>query len=123
MWSYRDPQIGMTLGTYDRAADFLSTLELSERAVEDYIISCIRTLDTPMTPQTQAYFDDILYLAGRDESVLQKERDELLAADLKSINRVGEIMKGCVGDKAYCTVGSSENINANKDLYDEIIKI
>ena len=123
MWSYRDPQIGVTLDTFRNAGDFLETLSLSERAVEDYIISCIRTLDTPMTPQAQAYYDDILYLAGKDEAQLQRERDELLAADLASIRRVGKILKDCIGDGSYCTVGSSENINLNRELYDEIIKI
>ncbi len=123
MWSYRDPQIVATLATYDAAADFLSALNLSKRAVEDYIISCVRTLDTPQPPQAQAYLCDILVLSGRSEDSLQKERDELLAADLDKINAVGEKMKACVRNKAYCTVGNSESIHANKDLYDEIIKL
>jgi len=123
MWSYRDPQINATLSTYDDAAGFLSRLDLGERAVEDYIISCIRTLDTPQMPQAQAYFCDVLYLSGRKPEQLQKERDELLDADLKKINAVGELMKACVADKSYCTVGSTENITANKKRYDEIIKL
>lgn len=123
MWSYRDPQIGMTLRTFDNAADFLSKLKLSERAVEDYIISCIRTLDTPQTPQTQAYLCDILYLSGRGDAILQQERDELLAADLKKINAIGEKLKAYTEKKAFCTVGNSENVNLNKNLYDEIIRL
>ncbi len=123
MWSYRDPQIAATLNTFDNAAGFLSTLKLSRRAVEDYIISCIRTIDTPQTPQAQAIVDDLLYLSGRTDESLQKERDELLAADLGTINAAGEKLKASVADKAFCTVGNTESINRNKDLYDEIIKI
>lgn len=123
MWSYRDPQIISTLETYDAAAAFLSSLSLSERAVEDYIISCIRTLDTPMTPQTQAYYDDVLYLVGKDEALLQKERDELLAADLQSINSIGKALNDSSPKRSYCTVGSTEAINANRHLYDEIFRI
>lgn len=123
MWSYRDPQIGATMATFDNAADFLSTLALSDRAVEDYIISCIRTIDTPQMPQAQAIVDDVLYLSGRTDESLQAERDELLSADLEKINAVGEKLKTSVNNKAFCTVGNTENVNRNKDLYDEIIKI
>lgn len=123
MWSYRDPQIGITLDTFDNAAGFLSKLELSERAVEDYIISCIRTLDTPQMPQAQAIVSDLLYLSGRSDESLQKERDELLSADLAKIREVGRRMEASVDKKAFCTVGNTEKINLQKDLYDEIIKI
>ena len=123
MWSYRDPQIAMTLNTFDSAADFLSTLKLSDRSVEDYIISCIRTLDTPQMPQAQAIVSDLLYLSGRSDESIRKEREELLSATLFSINAVGAKIKTSVADRSYCTVGNSENINANKTLYDEIIKL
>ena len=123
MWSYRDPQVKATLDTFDHAAEYLSTLSLSERAVEDYIISCVRNLDNPLTPQAQAYTSDLLYLSGRDDGILQKERDELLSATLADINAIGARMTGCVGGHAYCTVGSGERIGACADLYDEIVKL
>lgn len=123
MWSYRDPQVAVTLNTFDNAAEFLSKLQLSERTVEDYIISCIRTLDTPQPPQAEAYVCDLLYLTGRGDDVLRQERDELLKADLMKINAVGERMKAFAATKAYCTVGSTESINANRALYDEIINL
>jgi hypothetical protein len=123
LWSYRDPQIRATLSTYDGAADFLSTLSLGERAVEDYIISCIRGLDNPTTPQAAAYVSDLLYLSGRTDDVLQKERDELLSATLADINALGERMTACVPGRAYCTVGSAESISASAALFDEIIKL
>ena len=123
IWSYRDPQVAGSLNTCDNAADFLSTLNLSDRAVEDYIISCIRTLDTPQMPQAQAAVNDLLALSGRTDESLQKERDDLLNADLAAVNAVGERMKASVKEKAYCTVGSTESIQANKELYDEILRL
>lgn len=121
-WSYRDPQIRATLNTFKGAADFLCALRLSDRAVEDYIISCVRNLDNPLTPQTQGYVSDLLYLSGRGDDVLQQERDELLSSTLDSIHAVGERIRSAP-DFAYCTVGSTENITANASLYDEIIKL
>ncbi len=32
-------------------------------------------------------------------------------------------MKADVGTASFCTVGSAENIEQNKELYDEIIKL
>ena len=123
MWSYRDPQIVSTLNTYDNAAEFLSGLELSERAVEDYIISVVRGLDNPQLPRVTAYLSDIYYLVGRGDEAVQKERDELLSATLADINEVGKRLKNSVEEKSYCTVGNAESIRANADLYDEIIKL
>lgn len=123
MWSYRDPQVAATISTYDNAAAFLSELTLSDRALEDYIISCIRGLDNPLTPQAQAYNSDLLYLSGRSDTKLQQERDELLSAELSDINAVGEKLITSISGRAYCTVGCTESINANSDIYDKIIKL
>ncbi len=123
MWSYRDPQIVSTLNTYDGAAEFLSTLELSDRAVEDYIISVVRGLDNPRLPRVSAYLSDIYYLVGRGNDIEQKERDELLSATINDVRAVGERLKISVKEKSYCTVGNAENIERNKELYDEIIKL
>ena len=123
MWSYRDPQIKATIGTFDGAADFLSDLELSERAVEDYIISCVRNLDNPLTPQAQGYICSLLYLSGRSDDRIQQERDELLGSTLADIRALGEMMKPFMSGRACCTVGNSENITANSSMYDEISKL
>ena len=123
MWSYRDPQIVSTLDTYDNAARFLSELELSNRAVEDYIISVVRGLDNPRLPRSTAYLSDIYYLVGRGSEVEQRERDELLSCTLRDVNEVGERLKNSVKEKSYCTVGNAENIERYKELYDEIIKL
>ena len=123
MWSYRDPQTAVTMSTFKAAAEFLSSLELSERAVEDYIISCVRNLDNPLTPQAEAYVSDLLYLSGRTDEALQSERDELLSADLSLINSIGEQIKDSMTGGAYCTVGSSELVNSNSSMYDEIYRL
>ena len=123
MWSYRDPQTSVTIRAFDEAADFLSSLSLSERAAQDYIISCVRNLDNPLIPQTQAYVSDLLYLSGRTDDILQKERDELLSADMSVVNSTGELMKRCISDRSYCTVGSAECIGRSADMYDEILRL
>ena len=123
MWSYRDPQIAITLNTFKNAADFLSGLQLSDRALEDYIISVVRTLDNPQLPRAIAYLSSVYHLMGRDYSAIQLERDELLASTLADLNAVGESLKADIESAAFCTVGAAENIEANKELYDEIIKL
>lgn len=123
MWSYRDPQVGITRSTFQNAAEFLSGLELSDRALEDYIISVVRMLDNPQLPRATAYLGSVYYLMGRDFPAIQQERDELLASTLIDLNAVGEKLKADVKNAAFCTVGSAESIEANKELYDEIIKL
>ena len=123
MWSYRDPQIAITLNTFKNAAEFLSGLQLSDRALEDYIISVVRTLDNPQLPRATAYLGSVYHLMGRDFAAIQKERDELLSSTLADLNTVGESLKADIESAAFCTVGSAENIEANQELYDEILKL
>lgn len=123
MWSYRDPQIGITLNTFKQAGDFLSSLQLSDRAVEDYIISVIRSLDNPQLPRTTAYLGAVYTLLGRSYEDIQKERDELLRSDLSDLNEIGKVLQKASQNAAWCTVGNPENITANKALYDEIITL
>ena len=123
MWSYRDPQIASTLTACDNAAEFLSDLELSERAMEDYIISVVRTLDNPRLPRATAYLSDVYYLVGKDNDDIQRERDELLTATLTDVKALGERLKEYVPDRAYCTVGSADMIFAIKEIYNEIIRL
>ena len=70
-----------------------------------------------------AYLSDVYYLVGRDNDAIQRERDELLSSSLSDLNTLGESLKPCTQNAAYCTVGNAENIENNKDLYDEIIKV
>lgn len=123
LWSYRDPQIQQTLNTFSGAADFLSSLELSDRALEDYIISVVRTLDNPRLPRATAYLSSVYYLLGRDNETIQREREELLKSSLSDLNALGDSLKASANNAAYCTVGSADNINKNAKLYDEIIKL
>ena len=123
MWSYRDPQIRSTLETFKNAADYLSGLRLSDRALEDYIISVVRTLDNPQLPRATAYLSSVYHLLGRDNDAVQRERDELLTATLEELNAIGENLKADAKNASWCTVGSAENIEANKDLFDEIIRL
>ena len=123
MWSYRDPQVKATIDTFARAADFLSELRLSDREVENYIISVVRNLDAPLTPNAQTYVCDLLYLSGRSDDELRVERAELLDADLSRINSVGERMRQYTASASWCTVGCAESIISNSEIFDEITKI
>ena len=123
MWSYRDPQIAITLNTFQNAAQFLSSLQLSDRALEDYIISVVRSLDNPQLPRATAYLSSVYHLLGRDNAAIQRERDELLSATLGDLNAIGDKLNKYAGSASFCTVGSTENIEANKELYDDILKL
>ena len=123
MWSYRDPQIGITLNTFQNAAKFLSSLQLSDRALEDYIISVVRSLDNPQLPRATAYLSSVYHLLGRDNAAIQKERDELLSSTVSDLNAIGGKLNNYANNASFCTVGSAENIEANKELYDEITKL
>ena len=83
----------------------------------------MRSLDNPQLPRATAYLSSVYHLLGRDNAAIQRERDELLSATLGDLNAIGDKLNKYAGSASFCTVGSTENIEANKALYDDILKL
>lgn len=115
--SYRDPNLSKTIEVYEGVVDYIRNFEVDERAMTQYIIGAISSIDTPLTPSTRAIRSLSSYMRGVTEEMVQKSRDELLATDSATIRSLIPYLEALLDDKCLCVVGNEEKINSEKELF------
>lgn len=100
--SYRDPNLGGTVATFDGVGDYLKGLlqpENAETLKEDLrqsIISTIGGIDAPMSPEARGEVSAARYLTGISDEMVQKRRQEVLgssAADVEAFAEAAEVVR------------------------------
>ena len=61
-----------------------------------------------------------MYLTGRTDEDVQKERDEVLSANVGKLQALAPVIRAVLDEKTRCTVGSASAIEAAKDLFGEV---
>ncbi|MDD3369971.1 MAG: insulinase family protein [Lachnospiraceae bacterium] len=115
--SYRDPNLEKTIDIYEKAADYIANFQADERTMTQFIIGAISDLDTPMTPATKALYSLGGYMTHLSYEALQKEREELLAADAATIRDLSKYIRAFMDDECLCVVGNEEKIKQAKNLF------
>ena len=106
--SYRDPNLLGTLEVYDRAPEFLRSLDLSDDDLTKSIIGAIGILDAYQLPDAKGYTALTRYLVGESDEARQATRDQVLgttAADFRAfadvldeVRRAGRVVVLGAGD-------------------------
>ncbi len=115
--SYRDPNLAKTLDVYEGVVDYVKNYEADKRSMTQYIIGAISELDTPLTPATKALRSLAAYMTNLSYDFIQRERDEILGADVDSIRSLTAHMKAILEDEYVCVVGNEEMIKSEKDRF------
>ncbi len=118
--SYRDPNLEKTLEVYEKAADFVADFEADERTMTQYIIGAVSALDMPLTPAAKGNYSLAGYMTGLTFERVQKERDELLAADEGTIRSLAAYIRAFMEDDCLCVVGNEERIKEQEKRFGEI---
>ena len=108
--SYRDPNLEKTVEVYENAADYIAGYEGSEEEITQFIIGAIGALDTPKTARTKGLFSLMGYMSGITDEDLQRERDEVLAADVNVIRSLSAYIRSMMQDECICVVGAEEKV-------------
>lgn len=120
MVSYRDPNLSQTNDIYNKAAEYVRYFQVDERDMTKYIIGTVSGLDTPLTPSGKGAVSMNAYLIGVTETDIQKERDEILSADVNSIRVLADLIQAVLDTGNICVVGNEKKIEENKKLFKEI---
>ena len=118
--SYRDPNLGRTVETYEKVVDYLEHFEAGEREMTQYIIGTLSGEDTPLTPSAKGNRSFMAYMSNIDEILLQRERDELLATTKEDIRSLAEYMKTFLEQDCICVIGNSNAIENEKQLFHHV---
>jgi len=121
--SYRDPNLKETLDAYDGLVDYLASFAADKREMTKYIIGTISRVDTPLTPQLKGERSEINYFTGLSQDEIQKERDEILSTDAKSIKALASMARDVLKNDFICVLGSEGKIKQSKDLFKNLVSV
>lgn len=116
--SYRDPNLKETLEVYEKAAEYIRNFRADERTMTKYVIGAISDKDMPLTPQAKGTRSMSAYFSDYDFAMEQKERDELLQTDDKTIRSLAAYIEAFMGENYICVIGGEEKIKNNSDLFE-----
>lgn len=120
MVSYRDPNLLETNDVYKGIPEFLSGFEADEREMMKYIIGTVSDIDMPMTPKAKGRRSANAYMTGITFEDMQRERDEILAADAEKVREAAKTVEAVLSDGALCAIGSEAKIKQAEHLFDTI---
>ncbi|MCM1216432.1 MAG: insulinase family protein [Lachnospiraceae bacterium] len=118
--SYRDPNLGKTLEIFEKAADAIAAFEADERTMTQYIIGAVSELDMPKNPAAKGLQSLSAYMMGITSGMLQKERDEILAATPETIRSLAEYIRAFMEEDNLCVVGNAQKIRAEENKFMKI---
>ncbi|MCR5828776.1 MAG: insulinase family protein [Lachnospiraceae bacterium] len=119
-YSYRDPQLGRTIGIYSSIAGFLRDFSVDEREMTKFIIGTIGNIDTPLTPDLLGRFSLNAYMTGIDAAWLKARRNAVLKAQQQDMRELAPVFDEIDKTGNICVVGSETAIEAEKELFDTI---
>ncbi len=118
--SYRDPKLEKTIEAYKGAAEFVRTFEADERTMTKFIIGAVSESDTPLNPAAKGSRSLGAYLSNVSYDEIQKERGEMLDAEVEDIRKLGDYLDAFMSDECLCVVGNEEKIKEQKELFETI---
>ena len=122
-YSYRDPNIKNTIDIYNGTGEFLKNLELSDDELSQFIIGSISKFDPPVTNPTKGKVALSMYMSGQTSDDLRRNLNEALNTNLKELKEFASNIDYAMEQNYMATVGNSEQIEENKELFGEIRKL
>ncbi len=117
--SYRDPNLLPTLEVYDRTADFLRNLDLSQSELTKSIIGAIGAMDAYQLPDAKGYTSMARYLSGYTDEMRQKTRDEILSTTAAHFKSFAEVLDAVNEQGHVVVLGAEDAIAQANDARDQ----
>ena len=118
--SYRDPNLKETYEVYEGAVDYVKNYEADERTMRKFIIGAVSGIDVPLGASDKGARSLSAWLTHTSYEKLQKNRTELLHADVETIRSLAGIVDAVVHSNIRCVVGSASKIQENKDMFQKV---
>ncbi len=115
--SYRDPNVGRTNEVFEKTVEYVEQFDTDERSMTKFVIGTISSMDTPLTVLAKGNRSTAAYLSGETIGQLEKERMEVLTADVEKIRSLAPYVKAVTDDYNICVIGNENKIEEEKELF------
>lgn len=121
--SYRDPNLSNTYKVYDAMAEYLEGFHPSEREMDKYILGTLQGLDAPKVGQTAHSEALSNRMNGITKAMQSRIRSEALTTRPEDIRAKAALVRAVMDKRNICTVGNSERIKAEKELFSSLAEV
>lgn len=118
--SCSDPDIGRTVRIFRGVADYVRNIEIGSREMKQYVIGTMNGLDMPMTPETEGMAQISLDMSGMTHEETLRIRKQITETTADDIRFLAPYLYEMLRNAHIVVVGSSDAINENKDIFDDI---
>lgn len=113
--SWRDPNILGTLKSFDNAAQYLQSVQLSQEDLNNAIIGAIGAIDSYQLPDAKGFSALVRHILGYSDEQRQQFRDEVLSTTLEDFQRFGAVLEQVAQEGRVAVVSSPEALKAVND--------
>lgn len=122
-YSYRDPNIELTIENFGKIPEITKNLNLSERDFINQKISKIGSYLKPKSPSQKSDMDYVNYKKGLDEKEIEKFIEDIKSSSLEDIKNYSEVFEKAIQANNITVFGNREQIKENLDFFDSIIDL
>lgn len=119
IYSFRDPNLTKTLEVFKSLPEYIEGVNISEEDLKNYIIGSTNAFNPLLDPPSKGLVTLYSHIRGMDEETLKASKREALSTKAEDINLFKDLLTTIVKQNHYVVIGG-EDINKNKDLFDEI---
>lgn len=121
--SYRDPNLGSSIDTYNALADYIEGFDISDREMTKYVIGTLSRVDMPLTPSIRGEKAMNRYFNGTTQDIAQLRRDQLLATTAADIRALAPQIRAVMEDNNVCVMGNEEKLRKEADLFAQLVSL
>jgi|GEM_PF-6061924 len=119
--STHDPNISTTYDVFNNIPEFLNRLNISENALEKYIIGALKNIDRPKTEFEKFNICYENYIRQEPKRLLSLKRNEIITADINKIHEYSDKLANIIASSfemaSFCSLAGFEKLERDKGLF------
>lgn len=109
--SYRDPNVNLTYKTYNELPEYLESFNVDETDFKNYIIGCLGSFDSPLSPSQMASLGDVMFFSKISKKDREEEKKEIISTTIKDVNEFASIARMMLNEANEVTIGNGSKIS------------
>ena len=109
--SYRDPNVSLTYKTYKELPSYLESFKVDENDFKNYIIGCLGSFDSPLSPSQMASFGDLMFFTKTSKKDRENRKKEIISTTIKDVNDFAPVARKMLTEGSEVTIGNGSKIN------------
>jgi hypothetical protein len=120
MVSYRDPKLDETYACYRGVTDYLSSLDMSDRDMRQFVIGAMNKLDYPLMPYLEGSLEVKNELCGIGTDEVKRIRQQIITTSTEDIKALIPYLDGWLSGATETVIGNEQTIRSSSLSFDEI---